>query len=134
MIALDYQILRLFVWQKRWVLSSFVRELKLPSGRVATRLASLIKRELVCRYRGGYEITEDGRRILRDAVRNKVLRNPHPWIARVRAGLDTDGHELNLPGRAAIPSPEPAEMSYEMDIDAFIDAKRAGLLNEWLDD
>lgn len=134
MLSIDYDILRLFSVAVMWTPATVAMELKTRSAYARVRLEALQKRGCVyTTKRGlmkGYEITELGRQTLDEARHNPVLCNPRPWINRVRAGIDADGHELNLKGRAAIPAPEKPEMSYEMDLDRWIDDKRAGRYDE----
>lgn len=137
MLSIDYDILRLFSSSKEWTVGGAAAALDLRLTYAATRFAALLKQCYLWkvpkkRNPSLYGITETGRQVLDEARYNPVLQNPYPWINRARAGINTEGRELNLKGRAAIPCPEPIEKSYEMDLDAFIDAKRAGLLDDIL--
>jgi hypothetical protein len=133
MLSIDYDILRLFSAHDRWTPATAAMQLGARLSYVRTRFASLLKKSLIYQVRtrwfSYYKITTEGEQCLSESRRNVALRDPHPWIRRVRAGIDSEGHELVLPGCAAIPRPEKPEMSYEMDVDAIIarvDAERHG--------
>jgi hypothetical protein len=133
MLSIDYEILRLFSLCSTWTPVTAAVQLDTRVSYTRLRFASLLKKALIYqsknRWLEFYKITTEGEQCLSECRRNVVLQDPHPWIRRVRAGIDSEGHELILPGRAAIPSPEKPEMSYEMDVDAIIanvDAERHG--------
>ena len=133
MLSIDYEILRLFSVHDQWTPATAAMQLDARLSYVRVRFASLLKKALVYRVRtktiSYYKITTEGEQYLSESRRNVALQDPHPWIRRVRSGIDSEGHELTLPGRAAIPRPEKPEMSYEMDVDAIIarvDGERHG--------
>ena len=133
MLSIDYDILRLFSVHDQWTPATAAMQLDVRVSYVRARFESLLKKALIyqarTRWFSYYKITDEGEQCLSESRRNVVLRDPHPWIRRVRAGIDSEGHELTLPGRAAIPHPEKPEMSYEMDVDAIIarvDGERHG--------
>lgn len=150
MKSIDYQILRLFLVCDQWSTPAAVVRLTRAHGEavkkydyIEHRFEMLLREGLICRistkvnkihvYR--YEITELGKQARDDAKKNPALQNPQPWINRVRAGMSSTGHEIVKRGRgAAIPSPEAPEMSYEMDLEGFIDAKRAGAFDDLMED
>lgn len=133
MLSVDFVILRLFALTKRWSPESAAIEINGQPRYVRKRFEALFKRRLICKILGKYELTDEGREALREAHSNPVLRDPHPWIARVRAGIDSEGHQLKMKGRAAIPGGAPPELSYTVDMEDFLDRKRAGEFDDLIE-
>jgi hypothetical protein len=130
---IDYEILRQFVrYGTPWTAIQLADFLGEPTRKIAGRFLVLLRDKLI--YCPGlqkqrYRITDLGRDALDNAKQSPHAgQDPGPWIARARAGIDSQGRQTRL-DKCAIPKPTKHPLSYEMDLDAYIDAKRAGELD-----
>lgn len=136
MKPVDYEILRQFVRYHgvKWTVRALADFLGEPHRKIAGRFRVLAQEALIYQPNPAkqcYVITDTGREALDNAKQSPFTgADPTAWIARARSGMNSQGDPLNLKGRAVIPKPQKHPLSYEMDMEAYLDAKRAGDLDE----